>query len=233
MIPVLGITVAAVNPEDFKKTIQSIDYPIQTVSILCNNSSFEYFLKIKDLCFNNYVREFIFSFCPYNLGCAGGWNYHIKNNSRSNYWLLASDDVIYGSRDLEAFDRSSKMHDITFNRYVKSGGGKYSFFSLSENCIEKIGFFDENIYPAYFEDDDYDRRITRQNLSVNYIDVEATHGHEGTIKNLNEDQRRYVKDFLWKKNEEYFKSKIKNNDFSEGKFSLRIRKEKILKIENL
>lgn len=232
MIPVLGITVSAVNINIFKSLIQSINYSIENVSLLCNNSDFDYFLNIKSLCTNKYVKKFTISYCPYNLGCAGGWNYHIKNNSTADYWILSNDDIIYGENDLKNFDESSRIYDITFNKFNKSSGGKYSFFSLSKNCVEKVGIFDENIYPVYFEDDDYDARIKKHILSINYLGIDAIHMHEGTIKNLNQKDAEYVKNFLWKKNEEYYKSKILKNDFSEGRFSLEERRQKIFRIKN-
>lgn len=230
MIPVLGITVANTKICLFDKLIKSIDYPIDVVSILCNNSNFDYFLEIKKLCCNSLVKNFIISYCPYNLGCAGGWNYHIKNNPLANYWLLSNDDIIYGNDDLLKFHQSSMNHDITFNRFLISSGGKYSLFSLNKKCVDTVGLFDENFYPAYYEDDDYDRRISRYKLSTNYVEINAIHAHEGTMKNLEQSKYEYIRNILWEKNKNYFLSKVKNDDFSVGVFSLDEKKEKIFKL---
>lgn len=230
MIPVLGITVTIVNEKTFESLIKSINYPVNTVSIVCNHSDFDYFLKIRSLCVNDNVKDFSISHTPCNLGCAGSWNYHIKANPDADYWILSNDDIVYGESDLEKFHNSSLNHDITFNTFNKSSGGKYSFFSLSRNCIEKVGLFDENIYPTYFEDDDYDRRILPHNLSINYVGIDALHIHEGTSKHLNPEDSNRLKGTLWTQNAAYLNQKIKNGDMSAGIFSLEERANKIFKI---
>jgi GT2 family glycosyltransferase len=231
MIPLLGITVSAVNIKTFESLIQSIDYPVDRVSILCNNSDFDYFLELKNLSVNSFVNKFIFSYCPYNLGCAGGWNYHIKNNSDCNYWLLSNDDIVFGKNDLCKFHQSSISYDLTFNRFRISSGGKYSLFSLSSNCVEKVGLFDENFYPVYYEDDDYDRRLQHHNLNINYVEVDAMHMHEGTMKSLCDNDSAYIRNVLWNKNRDYLDFKANNNILSENIFLLQERKQKIFEIK--
>ena len=43
--------------------------------------------------------------------------------------------------------------------FTEAEGGCYSAFMVAPQTIEKVGWFDEGFYPAYYEDNDYDRRI--------------------------------------------------------------------------
>eukprot|EP00607_Mallomonas_marina_P007069 CAMPEP_0182434672 /NCGR_PEP_ID=MMETSP1167-20130531/71098_1 /TAXON_ID=2988 /ORGANISM="Mallomonas Sp, Strain CCMP3275" /LENGTH=52 /DNA_ID=CAMNT_0024624799 /DNA_START=59 /DNA_END=214 /DNA_ORIENTATION=+ len=37
----------------------------------------------------------------------------------------------------------------------------YNFFLLDSDVISAVGYFDENIFPAFFEDNDYNIRVMR------------------------------------------------------------------------
>lgn len=225
MIPLLSVT--TINQVDsFQKFIKSIDYPIKTFSVLCNSYSFDYFLEIKKICNNSFVGEFIISYCPYNMGCSSSWNYHIKMNPECDYWIFSGDDVTLGKGDLERINTKSKLYDVTFSDITT----KYSFFSLSKNCLRKVGFFDENIHPAYFEDDDYDRRIKHHNLSVGTFNFSGDHLGSGTIRNLTEDDRVKVNNFF-EINKNYFHDKISRNDYTQGIFDFEERSKKLIKIK--
>ena len=52
---------------------------------------------------------------------------------------------------LNKIHQNSILNDVTFSK-LQDTAGKYSLFSITKSCIEKVGLFDENIHPAYFED---------------------------------------------------------------------------------
>jgi hypothetical protein len=60
-------------------------------------------------------------------------------------------------------------------------------YATNAACISKVGYFDEGFYPAYFEDNDYHRRI-------NLIDPDRYVGHlealEPEVKRNSETIRR-------------------------------------------
>jgi hypothetical protein len=39
------------------------------------------------------------------------------------------------------------------------GPFNWSVFAINRACIQTVGFFDEEFFPAYFEDNDYHRRV--------------------------------------------------------------------------
>ena len=56
MIPLLAVTTTN-QLEVFDNFVKSINYPVKTVSVLCNSYSFEYLLQIKEYCQSNFVEE--------------------------------------------------------------------------------------------------------------------------------------------------------------------------------
>lgn len=223
MIPLLSITTLN-QVESFKNLIQSIDYPINKVSVLCNSYSFDYLTKIREVCKSNFVNEFMVSHCPYNMGCSMSWNYHIKMNPEVDYWMFIGDDVLLSSGDLERANIDASSHDVAFS----SLPAKYSFFSLSKRCVNVIGFFDENIHPANFEDDDYDRRIKESYLlSMSTFEFNGIHYGSGTSHNLSEEDSNKLKEY-YQMNQKYYNSKVMRVDYSSGKFNFEERAKKLL-----
>ena len=224
MIPLLAIT--TLNQIDsFENLINSIDYPIKTISVLCNSYSFDYLLEIKKKCNSNFVQEFMISYCPYNMGCATSWNYHIKMNPECDYWIFSGDDITFSKGDLRNSNESSKESDIAFSSLPE----KYSFFSLSKKCVNLLGFFDENIHPAYFEDDDFDRRIQKHKFLITTFRFNGYHIGSGTSKNLSEINKQNLKK-IYDMNQKYYNNKIINGDYSSGKFNFEERSKKLIRI---
>jgi hypothetical protein len=59
------------------------------------------------------------------------------------------------------------------------GGGAYNAFAMTRPAINRFGLFDENIYPAFFEDNDFQVRQERMQppmLPVVLRDVIMHHG---------------------------------------------------------
>lgn len=119
-----------------------------------------------------------------NIGCAASWNLGIKTaieDFDSRYFFIPNNDtllhplVIDNLIDLikdstiglaTATDVSGKIPiaEEVFNLLpsVKSqitDCPDFSCFMLKKETIEKVGYFDEKFYPAYFEDNDYHYRL--------------------------------------------------------------------------
>ena len=225
MIPLLAVTTTN-QLETFDNFVKSINYPVKTVSVLCNSYSFEYLLQIKEYCQSNFVEEFMLSYCPYNMGCSTSWNYHMKMNPESPYWIFAGDDVTFSEDDLENINEASKVCDIVFS----SMSAKYSFFSLNKNCVNTVGFFDENIHPVNFEDDDYDRRISKHDLKIGVFEFSGSHFGSGTTYNLSQSDRDKFK-IYYHTNERYFQNKISKGDYTQGIFDFEERSKKLIRIK--
>ena len=221
MIPLLATT--TLHTIDYLKNfIDKIDYPVDRLSILCNSSSIDYFVEVTKIKKNSFVNKIYYSFCPYNMGCSMSWNYHIKMNPHSKYWIIVGDDISFSSGDLERANTVAQNNIISFSK-----NRTYSFFGISQKCINKVGFFDENYHPVSHEDDDYNFRLNTFNINPGYFNFYGSHIGSGSKTNINQDTKNKFKE-AFEKNKIYFNQKVKNNDISGGSFNFNERSLKTI-----
>lgn len=169
MIPLLGIS--TFNQIDgLEKLIRSINFPIHTVSIIVN-STLEYFEKVRSIAKSDFVNTFEISFCPQNLGFGPSINYHIKGYPSKEYWVFVEDDVEFGTNDLSQIYDLIQTHDGVFC----DKNAEYILFALGRDMIRKVGFFDENLYPANYEDNDYRNRISMAGVKICHFNSSCLH----------------------------------------------------------
>jgi GT2 family glycosyltransferase len=191
MSKLLKIGVPTYNREDLlKRMLRSIDHP-STIQILDNSPdqmlAADMRLHFKEFvpdCYEELTLGSSFNYDAwvttprYNMGVAASWNYIIKSNIKDPYWLIVSDDVWFAPGDLakivEAADVYAKLGNI----------GKIHCFSdcafvMFPHGVRTVGWFDENFYPAYCEDCDWNRRADL--LGVKRVDLKGLgmgHGEE-------------------------------------------------------
>lgn len=204
MIPLLGITTC--NQFDiFCQLINSINYPVETLSVLVN-SSLEYFDKIREYIYrnpNSFVGKVDLAFCEQNMGCSSSWNFHIKNYSHAEYWILCSGDIILGENDLKQLDEKIRNCDGCFG----DKDMEFVLFALNRKIISKVGLFDENIHPAGYEDDDYRKRMALANANVNWFDINVFHTSAGTLKSMSFEDQYTLTRVISPLNEQYYTKK--------------------------
>lgn len=143
----------------------------------------------------------------YNLGVARSWNYAFKQ-LRSDYIINANDDVEVEPRTIEYLIEAAKSNpkQIFFSGDGNSGNA-FSLFLLTHAGYELIGDFDERFYPAYFEDNDYARRMLLKGYRIMPV-MGATYFHEGSST-----LKRYTPEEMsnhhtaFRANEAYYRSK--------------------------
>lgn len=168
-IPLIGI-LTLVKYDLLTRLINSIDYKVDTVVILFQGgyNNFD-FTKIK----NKFVNKFIFIRSSFNIGVSRGWNYILENYLKT-YCIISGDDNYFSPGTLEKvyeFMIADKLNDIMFTFHLEESA-QFSTFILTKKALETIGYFDENIYPAYYEDNDYRYRIMLSgNNIINIPDV--------------------------------------------------------------
>jgi hypothetical protein len=167
MIPLLGIPIIK-NFHWIKRLIDSIDFPINKVVLLNNNSddkdlsrSLDSLEKYK----NPYINVLKICHLPSNIGVAASWNLIIKSDINASYWLIANSDICFTSGLLHDFHHtaSSTNNGMIHANCGDFDLGSYDLFLIKDFVVQKIGLFDDNFYPAYCEDIDYILRITRYN----------------------------------------------------------------------
>ena len=200
------------NAENIKKCIDSViksnDNVFDLTILLYNNSTKQ---EIIDIC-----KEYAFEFnniqlfdVRYNKGCAITWNdaieyvYYLNSNLFSSLIIL-NDDIEFLNDGFVKFVNIALENPYT---PVVTGDG-YSIFSYSRFAYEKIGYFDENIRPAYFEDADFAVRIQKSNL--NEIDVRVGHNHLGSASIPENNLREEFEHIHLPRTKKYYHSKWNN-----------------------
>lgn len=89
---------------------------------------------------------------PENIGVSRSWNLGLQ--AKAEWTFLVSISAIFPAGFSEVLVELKNANDYVFytDRALHCG-------AISQKCVEKVGYFDENFYPAYFEDMDYYRRV--------------------------------------------------------------------------
>lgn len=177
-----------------------------------------------------------------NRGLARSWNDFLVDAqaAKADVMLIINDDVLASHDDLLKLAQGCLDHPeagiVTawgFNERmgdVRDNG--YSFFGLNRIAIEKVGYFDENFYPIYFEDSDYTRRLALAGIPFHSC-TETNIFHKGsasigTVAELNRQNNH-----TFQANNAYFVRKwggqpgneIFPNPFNSPQFDLKIAAE--------
>lgn len=154
-----------------------------------------------------------------NLGVAGSWNYIMNKAYDYGYQntLILNDDI-YISHQRNIIERIITKYKYTdLIRCPKQY--HMSAFILKTYAFKNTGLFDENFYPAYFEDNDYLYRI---NLDGGFVEICETLSPEifnnsMTIKkdptlnqNYEKNQEYYIKKWGGTPNREIYKTPFNN-----------------------
>lgn len=170
-IPILAIPV--LNRGDMLlRCIRSIDFPIEKLVLVNNGDDQSVAAAIEQLegesDFN--IRSYK---PPFNLGCGPSWNWIIKNNP-APYWLLVGNDIEFTPGDLQ---KIAEFVDAHPDYVIMPANWGHSLFAVTPACIERVGWFDPNFYPAYCEDQDQMYRIKLADAPWQDVpDVHAIHG---------------------------------------------------------
>jgi len=130
--------------EDFK----------ETEIVICDNGNQEIITREKN--FVVYRPE-------KNLGVSGSWNMIIDYADKVNatHVLMLNDDIYLGKSEQEI------RHIITlWKPEFLCTELNWCSFIISLEAYKKTGVFDEKFFPAYFEDNDYFRRMSISGVSM-------------------------------------------------------------------
>lgn len=210
MIPAMIVPVL-IRHDLLERMISSINYPVRDLVIIDNGPQFGY-----EPTWNNWVHKIHHIKIPYNLGVASSWNLGIKVMPYADYWLFSGFDNEWGGESLQQFHDWSEP-----NRLVLSNGApKWTAFSLGWKVVDKIGLFDESLHPAYFEDNDYERRAYKANVEIINSYIPVAHDNSSTLKEGYQGRNNIT----YANNQEYYAHKVNSNDLSEGQWSIRRRR---------
>jgi GT2 family glycosyltransferase len=211
VIPVLGFaTLKRFDLAD--RLLASIDYPVEHLVIVDNSGTNTWQPSKPDKVNNLWVIR-----VPYGLGLVGAWNLIVKSTPYAPYWVLVNDDAWFAEGALEIICEDADPDGLSFPHIVPD----WSCIVLGQKVVEEVGLYDERLYPLYFDDNDYERRIRNAGLSVKRIEAIVHHQNSSTLKSGYEHKNAKS----YKNNQALFDSKVLNGDYSEGNWSLKIRRE--------
>jgi len=183
--------------------------------VIDNGGTFNYLLKESNLDLTKIEVLNLNS----NLGCARSWN-HFLNNYNDGICIIANDDIQFESDAIE--------HLVNcYNEYKDNPGvgiitltginanSHYCCFIVTQAAIEKVGYFDEEFYPAYYEDCDYDQRLRVAGLKTIFAE-QGVYNHVGSAT-----YKAYTPEQL----EAHHITFVKNRDYYEAKWGGELYKE--------
>ena len=104
-----------------------------------------------------------------HVGASGGWNKILEYGFVKNDY----DVVIIMGADTEMkegfFDLLIKEWEENNPDFSCCMG--FNCITMTRKCFDTVGTFDENFFPAYFEDNDYDRRVRLAKETILYKNV--------------------------------------------------------------
>jgi len=210
VIPVLGfLTYRKFDLAD--RLLASIDYPIEHLVIVDNSGKRSYEPVKPDLVENLWLIQ-----VPFGLGYGGGLNLIVKSTPFAKYWVLVNDDAVFEPGALEKIADKTDTEAINFLSIMP----KWSGFVLGEGAVLKAGLFDERFHPIYFEDNDYERRLEQAGVKANFIYATLRHDNSSTLNSGFHSQN----DLTYNRNHKLFQKKVEDKDFSEGAWSLQVRR---------
>ena len=212
MIPAMIVPVLT-RYDLLDRMIKSINYPIKDLVVIDNGAKGHDWQPF----WNQWVSKVWHIKLPSNLGVPGSWNLGIKSLPQSDYWLVSNFDVEWGGDSLKMFQEISRKDKLV----LSNGAPNWCTFSLGWEVVDKVGLFDESFVPAYFEDNDFERRCEFHNVEVVNSFIPIAHDNSSTLKAGFQSQN----DLSFSANSEYMQSKIKTQDFTEGRWSIKRRRK--------
>lgn len=146
--PSLGLDVSLLE-----RLVASVDYPVR-YKVALNNGNPGALDGFRDAHPDWIVKESHIG----NMGVAGSWNYCARWFSSEPCWLIMNEDAWLLPGYLE---RICKCMDANLDApivYLNDSNAHYCFgWTLAGR--ERVGEFDSNLFPAYYEDADYRVRM--------------------------------------------------------------------------
>lgn len=206
MIP--NLIVPVLNRYDLlDRMLGSIDYPIYELVIIDNGGELE-MIRFNENLINVHIVNL-----PSNLGVAGSWNLGIKLFPHHDRWFFASNDIVYLPGALQRLSEA-RTDEITLADVFPF----WHTFCVGEEVVRRVGLFDEALYPAYFEDNDYKRRAVHKNVHIRSAFIPTEHENSSTINSDSEYRESNAASYL--SNSVYYNDKISANDYGQGAWSL-------------
>ena len=195
MIPVLIVPILN-GPDRLVRLLDSIDVPVARVTVIDNGDV------VDRLIGGRSMYPFVIHVVKpgANLGVAASWNLGIKCSSKAPYWVILNHDLVPGPGDLARLEAAVEPRANAV--YYMLG---MAAFAVTPPAMSAVGWWDENIHPAYDEDLDWQRRARL----VGTVEVETgfTGSHEGSSTIMSDPVLRHANGRTHQANDTYYAAK--------------------------
>jgi GT2 family glycosyltransferase len=204
-----NLIVPVLNRYDLlQRMLDSVDVSVEHLLVIDNGPG-------SYLTFNESFKKVTVLDMPANLGVSGSWNLGIKSFPYAQRWFIASNDVVFGPGALKKLSEA-RRDEIT----LTEDAPHWQAFVLGDEALNDIGLFDESLFPAYFEDNDYTRRAEFVGVNIRLVDINLRHDNSSTIKAGYQEKN----EITYFRNQKHYQSKINTEDYTAGNWSLEIRR---------
>ena len=173
MVPVVIIPV--LNRYDLlERCLDSLDFPVDKIIIIDNGG------KIEEDCLvmprhSRHGKTYTLDM-PSNLGVATSWNLGIKMTPFASGWILMNSDAWFMPNKLEQFWEQCYPNEIHL-----TGSPDWACAWIGSEVVKDVGLFCEAFHPAYFEDNDYERRAVRLGVNIRKSQDIIMHDNSSTL----------------------------------------------------
>lgn len=161
--------------------------------------------KLADISWIDAIDNITVFFPPENMGVAPSWNFFMEQYA--DIVILSNDDVTFKTDTLELL--IAAIEDGGYGLYMGSDIGKngFSLFSVPQVVYKHVGRFDEEFAPAYYEDNDYHRRLKKNRFETLEVpNVFYDHVGSATVNSYTpEEYEQHRLNFI--KNQNYYTAK--------------------------
>ena len=212
MVPVLIVPI--LNRYDLlDRCIASIDYPVGVLMVIDNGDSDWVYQS------NPYVGRVVVWRVPNNLGCCTSWNFGIVANQMAPWWLISGNDNVFEPGALETFVVEARRDAVV----LSASHPRWTAFTIGDEVVQKVGLFDDNYHPCYFDDNDFTMRCKA--LGVDVVDGHARVKHDNS-STIHSDSTYFDwnQKVIFPASNDYYQNKLSSGDFTAGRFDLERRR---------
>ncbi len=139
-----------------------------------------------------------------NLGVGASWNWFLNNVPMDcGAMIISNDDIIFHKETFHMLYEEIQKPDNDFVVPL----GVWAIFAETEKLHKDMGGFDENFYPAYFEDNDFQYRMKLKGYDITHVsEIPCGHKNSSTLAAFNEEEKQAHHD-NFRKNRSYYNDK--------------------------
>lgn len=123
-----------------------------------------------------------------NLGVAASWNWFLKTVTHP--MMITNHDIEFDHYDISRFGGAyfNSESEFFYTSNV-SHLNMFSCFMPTKAVVDKVGLFDEQFFPAYFEDNDYFYRMQLAGIKLEALQTNITHYPSSTLERYTPEQK--------------------------------------------